>query len=112
MDGELSRVVAGTGNDRRVSTIRRKARADQEYWVHAACSSATPGKMLSIEVQSGAPGSSGNVLATVEIACDATPTANWIGTLPAELFAVYLRGDPSDVSSAYALVAPAESLRR
>ncbi|WP_229074499.1 hypothetical protein [Actinoplanes sp. DH11] len=92
------------------TTLRRNARAGQQYGVQAACTSATSGKTLSVEVRSGRPGASADPIATAEIPCDGTMTVNGLGTLPAEQIIVYLQGDQSDVTSAYAIVAPTSSL--
>ncbi|MEU7905329.1 hypothetical protein [Actinoplanes sp. NPDC049118] len=92
------------------TTLRRDARAGQQYWVHAACTSATPGKTLSVEVRSGRPGASDDAFAAAEIPCDGTVTVNGLGNLPAEQSVVYLQGDQSDVLSAYAIIAPTSSL--
>ncbi|WP_412743703.1 hypothetical protein [Krasilnikovia sp. MM14-A1004] len=92
-----------------MTTVRRNARAGQEYWVQAACTSATPGKSLSLEVRSAKPGASDDALATAEIRCDSTPTVNGIGDLPAEPIVLDLRGDQSDVPSAYAVIEPTPS---
>ncbi|PWK40470.1 hypothetical protein BC793_11978 [Actinoplanes xinjiangensis] len=78
--------------------------------MQAACTSATPGKTLSVEVRSGEPGASDEAIATAEIPCDATVTVNGLGGLPAEPIIVDLRGNQSDVLSAYAIVAPTASL--
>ncbi len=78
--------------------------------MEAACTSTTPGRTLIVEVRSGKPGAADDALVTAEIACDATVTVNGLGNLPAEPIVVGLRGDPSDVPSAYALIAPMRSL--
>lgn len=110
--GELSRRVLAHQDGRadNVATVRREARAGQEYWIHAACTSTTPGKALSVELTSGEPGASDDVLAATEVACDGTVTVNGLGHLPAEPIVVHLRGDESDVLSGYAIVAPTPSL--
>jgi hypothetical protein len=110
--GELSRRVLTQkdGHHASQTTLRRNARAGQQYWVHAACISATSGKTLSVEVRSGRPGASDDAIADVEIPCDGTVTVNGLGTLPAEQIVVYLRGDQSDVPSGYAIIAPTSSL--
>ncbi|WP_433788760.1 hypothetical protein [Actinoplanes sp. CA-252034] len=46
----------------------------------------------------------------MEILCDAELTVIGLGDLPAEPIIVDLRGDQSDVLSAYAVVAPTASL--
>ncbi|MBG0568186.1 hypothetical protein [Actinoplanes aureus] len=92
------------------TTLRRSARAGQQYGVQAACTSATSGKTLSVEVRSGRPGASAERVATAEIPCDGTVTVNDLGTLPAEQIVVYLQGDQSDILSAYAIIAPTSSL--
>jgi hypothetical protein len=110
--GELSRRVlsAKDGHPDNVTILRRSPRAGQEYWLHAACTSATPGKTLSAEVRSGEPGATDDAMTTIEIACDGTVAVNGLGTLPAESIVVYLQGDQSDVLSGYAVIAPAPSL--
>jgi hypothetical protein len=92
------------------SILRRSADAGSEYGMQAACTSATPGKTLSVEVRSGEPGTSDEAIATAEIPCDATVTVNGLGGLPAAPIIVDLRGNQSDVLSAYAIVAPTASL--
>ena len=110
--GELSRRVLTQkdGHPAGETTVRRDARAEQPYGVQAACTSATSGKTLSVEVRSGEPGASDDPMATAEIPCDGTVTLNGLGTLPAEQIIVYLQGDQSDVPSAYAIIAPMSSL--
>lgn len=111
--GELSRVVLSRedGHPSNNAVIHRSARAGQDYWVHAACTSTTPGKTLSLEVRSGEPGAPDEAMATAEIPCDGNVTVNGLGRLPAETIVVYLRGDQSDLPSAYALIAPTPSLQ-
>jgi hypothetical protein len=110
--GELSRRVLTQrdGHPAGETTLPRIARAGGQYGVQAACISATSGKTLSVEVRSGRPGASADPIATAEIPCDGTVTANGLGTLPAEQIVVYLQGDQSDVPSAYAIIAPMSSL--
>ncbi|MBO3741832.1 hypothetical protein [Actinoplanes flavus] len=99
------------GHPAGATTLGVSARAGQEYWVHAACTSTTPGKTLSVEVRSAKPGAPADALVAFEIPCDGTLTVNGIGDhLPAEPIGVYLLGDQSDVPSAYAVVAPTPSL--
>ncbi|MBB4762847.1 hypothetical protein ACFQFC_01475 [Amorphoplanes digitatis] len=109
--GEVARrvLVEKDGHPQGTTTVRRGARAGQEYWVHAACTSPTSGKTLSVEVRGAEPGASADALVAFEIPCDGTPTVNGAGELPAESVAVYLSGDQSDVS-AYAVLAPTPSL--
>ncbi|MBB2946398.1 hypothetical protein FB565_006166 [Actinoplanes lutulentus] len=92
------------------TTVRRTARAGQQYGVQAACTSATSGRTLTVEVRSGRAGASDDPIATAEIPCDGTVTVNVVGTLPGEQIVVYLQGDQSDVPSAYAIIAPTSSL--
>lgn len=110
--GELSRRVLTQkgGHPANETTMRRSARAGQQYGVQAACTSATSGKTLPVEVRSGRPGASDDPIASVEIPCDGTVTVNDLGTLPAEQIVAYLQGDQSDVPSAYAIIAPTSSL--
>jgi hypothetical protein len=110
--GELSRRVLTQkdGHPAGETTLRRNARAGQQYGVQASCISATSGKTLSVEVRSGRSGASDDPVATAEIPCDGTVTVNDLGTLPAEQIVVYLQGDQSDIPSAYAVIAPTSSL--
>jgi len=107
--GELSRRVLSSEDGQPVgaTTVSGDARPGQEYDVRAACTSATPGKTLSVEVRSAKPGASDAALAAFGIPCDGTVTVNGIGDrLPAEPVGIYLLGDRSEVVSAYAIVAP------
>jgi hypothetical protein len=84
--GELSRRVLTLKDGHPVgeTILRRAARAGQRYWVHAACTSATPGEALSVDVRSAEPGASDDALVIVEIPCDGTVTVDGLGELPAE----------------------------
>lgn len=110
--GELSRRVftRKDGHPSAKITVHRDASGGQEYGIQAACTSATAGKTLSVEVRSGRPGASDEPIATDEIPCDGTVAVNGLGTLPAEAIVAALRGDHADVSSAYVIVAPMSSL--
>ncbi|GIF06841.1 hypothetical protein [Actinoplanes siamensis] len=107
--GELSRRVVTRKDDHHEgrTTMGGSARAGQEYWLHAACTSTTPGRTLSVEIRSAEPGASGDAVVTTGLPCDGQPIVDGIGALPAGVIAVYLHGDQSDVLSAYAVVAPA-----
>jgi hypothetical protein len=110
--GELSRRVLAQndGHPDNQTVLRRNARGGLEYAVQAACTSTTPGKTLSVEVRSGKPGASDDAMVTTDIPCDGKVTVNGVGDLPAEPIIADLRGNQSDVLSAYAIVAPADSL--
>ncbi len=110
--GELSRrvITQMDGHPAAETTLRRDARAGQQYWMHAACTSATSGKTLSVGVRSGRPGASGEAFVTAEIPCDGTVTVNGLGTLAAEQSVVFMEGDQSDVPSGYAIITPTSSL--
>ncbi|BEL04498.1 hypothetical protein Q0Z83_026890 [Actinoplanes sichuanensis] len=98
------------GHPDNVTTISGLARAGREYRVHAACLSTTPGKVLSVEVRSGKPGASDQVLAAADVPCDGTVAVDSLSNLPAEPLIIDLQGGQADVSSAYALVAPTPAL--
>ncbi|WP_328474813.1 hypothetical protein OHA21_16210 [Actinoplanes sp. NBC_00393] len=112
MAGELSRrvVTQKDGHPVAETTLRRDARAGQQYWMHAACISATSGKTLSVGVRSGRSGASDEAHVTAEIPCDGIVTVNDLGTLPAEQSVVFMEGDQSDVPWGYAIIAPTSSL--
>jgi hypothetical protein len=78
--------------------------------MQAACLSTTPGRTLSVEVRSGEPGASDQVIVAADVPCDGTVAVESLDNLPAEPITIDLQGGQSDVSSAYALITPTPAL--
>ncbi|GAA1582699.1 hypothetical protein [Actinoplanes couchii] len=110
--GELSRrvVTVKDGHSDNKTILHRDAKSGTEYGVQAACTSATPGTTLSVEVRRSKPGADAEPLSSGTIPCDGRVTLNGFGSLPAESIVVDLSGDRSGVTSAYAVLAPISSL--
>jgi hypothetical protein len=106
--GELARVVMnqGAGYPDVQSIISRSARAGQEYWLHAACTSTASGTTLSFKVHR----SQGSTLAKSDILCDGQVTVDGLGTLGGgKAISLDLGGDDTSVTGAYGFVSPSPS---
>ena len=101
--GELARVVLVDAD--RQATAGVPARAEQDYWVHASCTAAAPGRTLIYEVHSGTAGSAENAVSGGDIPCDGQVSVTGVGELPAGPIVISLQGDQTGVTSAYAIVA-------
>ncbi|MFG1659922.1 hypothetical protein ACGFIY_25635 [Micromonospora chersina] len=101
---EISRVVYTAKTHNTDSVVRAEARTGQLYALDAACTSATPGRVITYEVVSSKPNSNVPV-ASGELPCDGNVMRNST-PLPATAIQISLGPDLTGVTSAYAVIAP------
>ena len=101
---EISRTVYLPKTQTMSSTARRAATAGRPYTLDAACLSASPGRVIRYEVLS--TGQDANVpVASGDLPCDGSVIRNSM-PLPATGIQVNLGPDLTDVTAAYAVIAP------
>ncbi|AXH89888.1 hypothetical protein ACFWDZ_08180 [Micromonospora aurantiaca] len=101
---EISRAVYTAKTQRMDATMRGEAHAGQQYALDAACTSATPGKVIKYELLSSKSNSTA-LVASGELPCDGHAIKN-VTPLPATAIQISLGPDLADVTSAYAIITP------